>query len=117
MKPFLPVVLVVAAVATAWIVLGSEGPHREAAAKEVAPRELSSEPGPGEVVRVIEVEGMCCFGCTDKLHAAALAVPGVREAAVDFESGTVSALAAETVAPDALETALNFDKYTAKARP
>jgi copper chaperone CopZ len=66
---------------------------------------------------VFDVEGMCCFSCTDKLHTALLAVPGVREAAVNFDTGTVSAIADESVPTEALEAALNFDKYTAKARP
>jgi copper chaperone CopZ len=117
MKSLLPALLVIAALATAWIVIGSEGPHREAAAKTVAPSELAEAPAPGEAVRVFDVEGMCCFGCTDKLHAAVLKVPGVREAAVDFEAGTVSARTADSVGSDVLEAALNFDKYTAKARP
>jgi len=117
MKPLLPAILVLAALATAWIVLGAEGPHREAAAKTATPRELAGAPAAGEVVRVLDVDGMCCFGCSEKLHAAALGVAGVREAAVDFEAGTVSALAADSVSAAALEEALNFDKYSAKARP
>ena len=41
----------------------------------------------------------------------------MREAAVDFDTGTVSAIADETVSTETLEVALNFEKYTAKARP
>ena len=117
MKRFLPVLIAVAGLAAGWIAWRAPGPHREAANVRPTPLVLASEPGDGEVVRVFDVEGMCCTGCSGKLHAALLDVAGVREAAIDFESGTASALALESVDPRALETALNFDKYTAKARP
>jgi copper chaperone CopZ len=116
-KPFLPIVLVLSAAATTWIVVTTEGPHRENPDVSTTPRRLASELGPGEVVRVLDVEGMCCLSCTGKLHAALLVVPGVREAAVDFEAATAMVRAQESVGAAVLEQALGFEKYSAKARP
>ena len=116
MKLMLPILLI-AAGATAWIAVRAEPPHRTRPDHRPAPETLAAPAGPGERVVSLAVEGMCCSGCTEKLHQAALGVAGVREAAVDFESGTVLARAATDVDVAALEAALTFDKYRAKARP
>jgi len=116
-KRLLPVLIVVAGIAAGWIAWNARAPHREAASVAPTPRALTGLPEQGEVVRVLDVDGMCCLECSGKLHAALLEVPGVREAAVDFEAGTASVLVAEEVQPGALEQALEFDKYSAKARP
>lgn len=116
MKAIVPILLL-AAGAAAWIALSTEPPHRTRPDHRAAPATLASPAGPGERVVNLAVEGMCCNGCAGKLHAAALGVAGVREAAVDFEHGTVLARAATDVDVAALEAALSFDKYSAKARP
>jgi copper chaperone CopZ len=113
----MPVLILVAGVAAGWIAWRAQAPHREAASVKPIPRVLTEAPAEGEVVRVYDVEGMCCVSCSGKLHAALLEVSGVHAAAVDFDAGTASVLAEETVAPDDLQAALEFDKYTAKARP
>jgi copper chaperone CopZ len=113
----MPVLILVAGVAAGWIAWRAQAPHREAASVAPTPRVLTEAPAEGEAVRVFEVEGMCCLGCSGKLHAALLEVPGVRAAAVDFDAGTASALTDEKVDPEVLRAALEFDKYTAKARP
>jgi len=80
------------------------------------PIELTSDVPPGLALRVFDVEGICCQGCSGKLHGALLAVEGVRAAAVDPTTKQVSALVQSEVDPGELERALTFDKYTAKAR-
>lgn len=116
MKAIAPILLL-AAGAALWIALRAEAPHRTRPDHQAAPATLASPAGQGERVVNLAVEGMCCGGCAGKLHTAALAVPGVREAAVDFEHGTVLARASAEVDVAALEAALSFDKYSAKARP
>ena len=78
----------------------------------VCPFELA-----GEVVRVFDVEGMCCGGCAPKVFKALTAQPGVRAAAVDFDSHTARAIVPADADVAALERALTFDDYVAKARP
>ena len=52
---------------------------------------------------------------TMTLAAAALkGVPGVTEAAVDFDSGTASALVPESLDVEVLVASLHFDKYSAR---
>jgi copper chaperone CopZ len=115
MKLLLPILLL-AAGAAAWIAFSSEGPHRTRPDHRPAPATLASAAGPGEVVRNLAVEGMCCNGCAGKLHTAVMQVEGVREAAVDFDTGTVLARVPEGLEVGALEAALTFDKYHATAR-
>jgi copper chaperone CopZ len=90
-----------------------------AAAEGVAPvpDRLTAVPAEGEVVRVLDVTGMCCRGCSGKLYRRLVAVEGVRDACVDFDTGTASAIAANTVAPATLASALTFETYSASARP
>lgn len=81
------------------------------------PRYLSREPAAGERMCVLDVEGMCCAGCTTKVHAALLAVEGVQEASVDFVSKSAKTLVRDDIDPLELERALSFDKYSATMRP
>lgn len=119
MKPLGIVVLLVAAAATAWIVSTRSGPSYvppEEAPKAWAPAPtvLTRGPTADEAVAVLDVEGMCCESCTGKLHARLLEQPGVRLAAVDFETGTAQAVVERGTAAAALAAALTFDKYTAR---
>ena len=121
MKVLLPLTLLAAAGATAWVLATRSEPTyvppgEPPMAYAPAPRALFSEPGPGEALRVLDVEGMCCQGCTGKLYAALVDAPGVRAAAVDFESGTASVVAEDGTTPDFLASRLTFDKYTATPR-
>ena len=78
-----------------------------------APTVLVHGAGPGQVERDFAVEGMCCKNCTGKLFASVTAVPGVREAAVDFESGRAQVVVDAGVDPELVRGALSFGKYTA----
>lgn len=81
-----------------------------------APTVLVHGPAAGQVERDFDVEGMCCKGCTGKLHARLVALPGVHEAAVDFDSGTALVVADSELSVASLQAALTFDKYTATPR-
>lgn len=120
MKP-VPVLMLVAALAgTVYIVVRAKAPTYTPPAlvkPETLPTVLQSQPAPGEVVRVFDVEGMCCGGCAPKVYRALAAAPGVREAAVDFDTNTARAIVASEVEAAALEKAMTFDDYVAKARP
>jgi copper chaperone CopZ len=119
-KYALVALLAVAGSAAAFVALRAKEPSYVAPQKveqATIPFVLASEPAAGETVRVFEVEGMCCGGCRPKVHAAALGVAGVREAAVDQEAGTATLLVSSQVDVAALERALTFDKYEAHARP
>ncbi len=88
----------------------------EPAKLESIPLALSGEVPPGYVVRSFDVEGICCQGCSSKLHGALMAVAGVREAAVDPLKEEVMALVPADMPNERLEAALTFDKYSARAR-
>jgi len=124
MKPLLPLsVLFLAGGALAWVAL--RAPARdyvapspaEVRAHVPAPTSLSVAPPAGFAVRTLEVEGMCCTGCTGKLYAKLRAEPGVADAAVDFERGIAMAVVPESADVEALARALSFDKYQAHPRP
>jgi len=120
MKPGFVLLLAVALGATIYVALRAEPPSYSAptiAAPKSLPTTLSDQPAAGEVVRVFDVEGMCCGGCAPKIHKALSAAAGVREAAVDFKAGTASAIVKAEVDVAALERALTFEDYAAKARP
>jgi copper chaperone CopZ len=70
----------------------------------------------GFALRTLAVEGICCQGCSSKLFGALLAVDGVQAAAVDPLQAEASAGVRPDVPVAALEAALTFDKYTARAR-
>lgn len=80
------------------------------------PLALSGAVPAGFAVRTFDVEGICCQGCSSKLHGALLAVEGVRAAAVDPLAAVVTALVPLDMPDARLEAALTFDKYSAKAR-
>jgi len=116
-KPFMTFCMVAAAAATTWIVAHGQAPTYQPPSLETAaptPSRLTREPASDERRVVFEVENMCCNGCTGKLYARLTEVDGVREACVDFHSGTAGALVAQEADLDALERALNFDKYVAR---
>lgn len=118
-KTAIAALLLVAAGATAAVMLKTKEPTYVAPQNvepKTTPLVLASQPAAGEVVRVFEVEGMCCGGCRPKVHAAAVAVGGVREAAVDQEAGTATLIVREDVDVATLEHALTFDKYVSHAR-
>ena len=117
MKALLTLCLVAAAGATAWIVAHApaqtyQPPSVEAAAP--VPSRLTREPTGDEKRVVFDVANMCCDGCTGKLYARLTELDAVREACVDFQSGTAGALVAAGADLDALERALSFDKYVAE---
>jgi len=109
-------ILVAAGLGAAYVAVKSDAPRYAAPVVEptpVVPTRLPRPAGPGEEVRVFEVTGMCCAGCTDKLYRALSAVEGVHAACVDFDTGTASALYESDRDPSTLVQALTFDKYTA----
>jgi copper chaperone CopZ len=120
MKLLLPLILVSAAAGAAVVAYRAPKadyvpPTAEEGAASI-PSRLSAPPAAGETVRVIEVRGMCCQSCAGKLYHRLTAVDGVREACVDFDSGTASVRVLEGVPDAELERALSFDKYSAVAR-
>ena len=80
------------------------------------PLVLSGTVPDGCVVRAFDVEGICCQGCSGKLHGALSAVAGVEEVAVDPLAHVVSAVVRADVPEAQLETALTFDKYSVRPR-
>ena len=117
----LAALLLVAVGALAWV-LATRGERTfDAPVQEApvlpAPTVLVHGAGPGQVERDFAVEGMCCKNCTGKLFASVTAVPGVREAAVDFETGTAQVVVDETADAEQVLAALNFGKYTATPSP
>jgi copper chaperone CopZ len=83
---------------------------------QVIPAALVGAVPDGFTKRAFDVDGMCCQGCSAKLHGALLAVDGVRAAAVDPVLHRAEALVRTDVEPANLERALTFDKYVAHAR-
>jgi hypothetical protein len=123
-KKLLPVsVLSLAAAALGWVALRAPAQDyvapkaTEVQAHVPAPRALRSAPPEGCAIRTLDVAGMCCTGCTGKLHARLMAEPGVVDAAVDFEQGIAQAIVPVSSDAVALERALTFGKYTATLRP
>lgn len=118
----LTVLVLVAGVAAVWLARSTPAPTykpptQAPTAFAPAPTVLLSVPGPDEVLLRFEVDGMCCKGCTGKLHKALVDAPGVREAAVDFETAVASVIVRADMGVEALEKTLSFDKYSAKALP
>ena len=116
----LAALLLVAIGALAWVLATRGERSFDAPVPEApvlpAPTVLVHGAGPGQVERDFDVEGMCCKNCTGKLFASVTAVPGVREAAVDFESGTARVVVDDTADAGQVLAALNFGKYTAVPR-
>jgi Cu2+-exporting ATPase len=120
MKKLLPVLIALAAGATIYVWRTRANPTYVAPTLEeqaTTPTTLTSTPGPGECVRVLDVSGMCCGGCPKKVRSALAAVPGVREAVVDFNAKTASVIAPAGLDVAKLEAAATFDEYAAKAKP
>jgi|SRR5688572_688426 len=118
MKVFLPALLLVAAGAAAWIYSTRSGPTYAPPSEPqvvypTAPSVLTRAPAAGEATVLLDVHGMCCRGCTGKLHARLLEQPGVHVAAVDLDAACASAIVDAAVEPAALEAALTFGKYSA----
>ncbi|HVS17597.1 MAG TPA: heavy metal-associated domain-containing protein [Planctomycetota bacterium] len=113
--------LLIAAAGLSWV-LATRGersfaaPATEESPVAPAPTVLVHGAGPGQVERAFDVAGMCCTNCTGKLHRVLVAVPGVREAAVDFESGTALVVVDEGADEAAVQAALAFGKYSATLR-
>lgn len=84
------------------------------AAEQQVPTIIVDAPAPGFRLIDFEVEGMCCLGCSGKLHAALSAVPEVVAAAVDFDRARASAVVPEDFEADRLLTVLSRDKYSAR---
>ncbi len=121
MKHLLPALLILAGAAAAWLWATRSGPtyvpaKAEPTAFAPAPPALTATPGPGERVEVLDVEGMCCKGCTGKLYARLMETQGVRCAAVDLEGKTASVVVTQGTGSDALARALTFEEYSAQAR-
>ena len=122
MKALLPALLIAAAGAAGWLYFTRSGPtyvppSEPQVVYAAAPTVLPRAPAEGEAEIVLDVHGMCCRGCTGKLHARLMKQPGVHAAAVDLDAGTASALVEDSVEPTALAAALTFDKYSAEPHP
>jgi copper chaperone CopZ len=120
MKKPLIALIALAAVGAAYIYAKQPAPTYTpptVAAQETIPTVLADKPTATECVRVLDVKGMCCAGCPPEIHGALVHVPGVRAAAVDFDTRTASVIVGKDVDVTKLEAALTFDKFTAKARP
>jgi len=119
MKALLPLLLIAAAGAAGWLYVTRPGPtyvppSEAQVVYAAAPSVLTRAPAEGEAEIVLDVHGMCCHGCTGKLHARLMEQAGVIAAAIDLEAGTASALVEASVEPAALAAALTFDKYSAQ---
>lgn len=80
------------------------------------PSALSGVVPPECEVRTLDVQGICCAGCGSKLYGKLASLDGVREVAVDTLAKQVSTVVRRDVPNAALESALTFDEYVAKAR-
>ncbi len=111
-------VLAAAGLVLGWIAWRAQEPTWSAQPVEVlpdtVPAALSGEVPAGCVVRRFEVEGICCAGCPKKLYAHLAQVEGVREVAVDPILKRASAIVPAGLDVVTLESALTFDKYSAK---
>lgn len=121
MKLLTPAILLVSAGALAWVAVRSPEPTyepvpEERPAPEHVPTTLSGVVPAGYCVRTFEVEGMCCKGCPGKLWNAVTEVPGVVEAAIDFDTGTAEAVVPTDLDVARLEGAMTFDEYSAHTR-
>lgn len=113
--------LVLAGGLLTWVAVRSPQPDFEPLSAETSPTEiptrLSGTPAAGHVVRVFDVDGMCCNGCAGKLATRLDELGAVDETAVDVKAGVVSVIVEEGVPVGDLLALLNVDKYSATARP
>ena len=117
MKSIGPVLLTLAGLVLAWIALASDEPtfHVEATVSlpDSVPYALSGEVPVGCVVRTLDVEGICCGGCTGKLYLALNGLEEVQEVAIDPVLKRAKAVVPTGLDVALLEEALTFDKYSA----
>ncbi len=121
MKRLIPILLALAGAGAAWLWATRTGPTYQPpkvqpTAFAPAPAVLTAAPTSLERIEVLEVEGMCCKGCTGKLHARLMEVPGVSCAAIDLAGKTASVVVAQGTDPQALVQALTFEEYSARPR-
>ncbi|MFN0009690.1 MAG: heavy metal-associated domain-containing protein [Planctomycetota bacterium] len=86
-------------------------------AHKPAPQKLEGPTPEGCKVVTIEVDGMCCTGCTGKLYERLRATPGFVQGAVSFEEGVARVVVSEDADPASFAAALEFDKYVATWKP
>jgi len=119
MKSIGPVLVALAGVILGWIALATDGPTFRVEATpeppESVPYALSGGVPAGSVVRTLEVDGICCGGCTGKLWLALHEVVEVQEVAIDPVLERVEAVVPAELDVAVLERALTFDKYSAHA--
>lgn len=126
MRLALPVLVLAAGGALAWIALRAPQPSPEPVAAgweqklgalEPIPARLDGPAAAGCVIRTLSVEGMCCQGCPRSLREKLLAVEGVRRAAASLELGEVQAEVPAGLDAAVLVAAIASDKYHATALP
>ncbi len=78
------------------------------------PTHITGEVPAGYVVHSFTVDGMCCRDCTGKIYGKLKAVPGVVQAAVNFDQHQAEVVMPKDADVAALEQVLRFEKYTAK---
>lgn len=126
-KPFvrvLPLVaLVLAGTGLAMIAFRASKPDyvaptvADVEAHKAAPQELEGPTPEGCTVLTIEVDGMCCTGCTGKLYERLRTTPGFVQGAVSFEEGIARVVVSEGADRESFAEALRFDKYVATWKP
>jgi len=82
-----------------------------------APQKLEGPTPEGCRVLTIEVNGMCCTGCTGKLYERLCVIPGFVQGAVSFDEGIARVVVSEGADPASFADALRFDKYSATWKP
>ncbi len=113
-----PVLLVLAGVILGWIALSAEertyaGPVSVEPPENV-PYALAGDVPVGSVVRMLEVDGICCMGCPGKLWVALDQLDAVQEAAIDPIQHRAMAVVPSELDVAVLEEALTFGKYSAQ---
>jgi hypothetical protein len=126
MRLVLPVLILAAGGALAWVALRSpQAPEQSVAAgwrenlgeAEPVPPRLDGPAADGFVIRTLAVEGMCCRSCPRGLREKLLAVEGVRRAAASLELGEVQAEVPAGLDPALLVAAIASEKYRATPKP
>lgn len=104
-----------------WIAVQNPGGDYEPLSIDDVPEEvavhLTGEAGPDDLVRVFDVDGMCCNGCASTLASSLGGLSQVSEAAVDVSQATVSVIVEAAYPVEGLLALLNTGKYSASARP
>ncbi len=89
----------------------------EVEAHRPAPQMLHGDVPPGCVVRTIEVKGMCCLGCTGRVYDHIKGTPGLVDAAINFKTGVAQVVLEKDADPNAIVSALRFDKFDPTLEP